>query len=630
MFETNPILLTKLLDSVEDGEIQLPDFQRGWVWENDRVRGLLASISRGFPIGAIMTLESGGDIKFKYRTVEGVENPSAEPPDEFLLDGQQRLTSLYQALRYDGPVTTHDNRGGRIERWYYIDMIKALTTEIDRYDAVIDVPLEKIKKNFRREVIIDLSSPELEYKKHMIPTERLLSPMNWLFAYCDYWQRQEAREHPQGDVAHFRDKFISQIQKNFSEYLLPVISLKKRTPKEAVCTVFEKVNTGGVSLNTFELVTAIFAAEDFSLRDDWNARRKHLHSQFAVLQGIEGEQFLQAVALLETQKRRREEIEKGQSMEQAPPIGCKKKDLLDLTRSKYDDWADKVQNGFIEAAKFLHRQYIFARYDVPYNTQLVPLAALYVELSDELRPVNASERLERWYWSGIFSEAYGSATETQFALDLVQVAEYVRNGAEPRLVVEASFVPERLISLRTRNSAAYKGLYAMQMKSGAADWRTGKQLSLAIWHTENIDIHHIFPVAWCTEDQRNIPGSLYNSVINKTPIDAQTNRIIGGYSPSRYLRRLDQEVENLDQILQAHWLDPTLLREDRFADSFVQRGQAMLELIYKAMGKQSNDGREIFRNALESAGYADLFDSDVDEYDTLGEAAYSHSDVLEG
>ena len=101
--------------------------------------------------------------------------------------------------------------------------------------------------------------------------------------------------------------------------------------------------------------------------------------------------------------------------------------------------------------------------------------------------------LEQWYWSGIFSEAYGGAVETQYALDLEQVAQYVRTGAPPRLITEANFNPERLISLRTRNSAAYKGLYALQMKSGAADWLNDKPLTLQTHHDEAIDIHHIFP-----------------------------------------------------------------------------------------------------------------------------------------
>ena len=160
-------------------------------------------------------------------------------------------------------------------------------------------------------------------------------------------------------------------------------------------------------------------------------------------------------------------------------------------------WAERVEASFVEAAKFLNKQFVFRASDVPYNTQLVPLAAMLVDLGRDLEPSNANNRLERWYWCGVFGEAYGGNTETQFSLDLPEVSDYVRGGTEPTLVTQASFIPERLLSLNTRNSAAYKGLYALQMKSGAADWRTAEPLSFATWHNHNIDIHHVFPRAWC-------------------------------------------------------------------------------------------------------------------------------------
>ena len=213
-------------------------------------------------------------------------------------------------------------------------------------------------------------------------------------------------------------------------------------------------------------------------------------------------------------------------------------------------------------------------------------------------------------------------------LDLAQVAEWVRGGKEPVLVGEASFVPERLLSLRTRNSAAYKGLYALQMKSGAADWRTTDPLSFATWYQENIDIHHIFPVAWCSKSKSTIPPHLYNSIINKTPIDASTNRKIGGVAPSIYLPRLknDISVDDLYRVLRAHWINPESLAADQFAKCFVQRGEAMLELIGKVMGKPMPSGEDIFRNALNAAGLGqstDDFDDADDEHDVVGEWAYN-------
>ena len=408
---------------------------------------------------------------------------------------------------------------------------------------------------------------------------------------------------------------------------MPVINLDKGTPKEAVCTVFEKVNTGGVTLNVFELATASFAADadTFSLRDDWESRKRRMYSSFGVLQGTNGDQFLQAVALLKTQERRRLTIQKSASTAQAPVVGCKKRDILDLNLDDYIRWADKVESGFIGAAKFLRSQFVFGRKNVPYNTQLVPLAALYVELGKELDTAVALERLERWYWSGIFGEVYGGTTETQFALDLVEVAEFVRGGAPPRLINEASFIPERLITLRSRASAAYKGVYALQMKNGAADWRKAEPLSIATYHDENIDIHHIFPVAWCRSDKQKIPIPrwLCDSIINKTPIDATTNKIIGSKAPSEYLPRIRSKAlpGKLDELLESHWLNVAHLADNDFAKSFVSRGETMLKLIGKAMGRDLGSGRSVFMNALSSAAYTDMYIEDAEEHNEIPEVA---------
>lgn len=106
IFETNPVFLSTLLGDLKSGKIQLPDFQKGWVWEDERIRGVLASVSRAFPIGALMMLETGGETKFHPRPVEGVNLPNGIEPDLLVLDGQQRLTSLFQATTYGKVVTT--------------------------------------------------------------------------------------------------------------------------------------------------------------------------------------------------------------------------------------------------------------------------------------------------------------------------------------------------------------------------------------------------------------------------------------------------------------------------------------------------------------------------------------------
>ena len=625
MFQTNPVLLDNLLDQVIKGDIQLPDFQRGWVWDDDRIKGLLISICRGFPIGAVMTLSAGGEIRLKARPIEGVDEGAAESPDTYLLDGQQRLTSLYQSLRYAGPVDTHDNRNKRIRRWYYIDMKVAIEPDADPERLVISVPEDKrLTRDFGREELLNLSTQEREYKEHKIPTEQILNPLEWIMGYLNYWKEELS---PDCDAQEISNKFTQTVVSQFTKYQLPVISLTKETPKEAVCAVFEKVNTGGVTLNVFELATASFAAdaEHFSLRDDWEERKKRLYNSLGgVLQGVDGNQFLQAVALLKTQEDRKVAISQGKTGPQAPAIGCRRRDILNLNLDDYRSWADRVEQGFVDAGSFLVSQFVFGQRNVPYGTQLVPLAVLFVELGKELHPYNAKQKLEQWFWSGVFGEAYGGTVETQFALDLEEVARWIRGGPSPRLVVEASFTPERLLTMRSRNSAAYKGLYALQMKNGAADWRTNVHLSFMTFTARSIDIHHIFPQAWCEDDDTpDVPSRLYNSVINKTPIDALTNRIIGRKAPSIYLPILQKDISpiSLDDVLVTHWIDPAILRADDFAQSFVKRGVILLSLIGQAMGRDLGSGRDIFSKALTDAGVAEGEFDEEPEFDEFGQAS---------
>jgi len=139
-FDSTKKRLYDLLKDVHSGKIQLPDFQRGWVWDDNRIKGILASVAKSFPIGAIMLLETGNDdVKFKTKYVEGVKLSPGVKPERLILDGQQRITSLYQAIITNEIVTTRNDKGYEIKRWYYIDMQKAMDENSDLEEAIISL-----------------------------------------------------------------------------------------------------------------------------------------------------------------------------------------------------------------------------------------------------------------------------------------------------------------------------------------------------------------------------------------------------------------------------------------------------------------------------------------------------------
>ncbi|MBI2908283.1 MAG: DUF262 domain-containing protein [Chloroflexi bacterium] len=582
--------LQEILKDAAVGEIQLPEFQRPWVWDDAHICSLLASVSLSYPIGAVMMLENGNpEVRFKPRPVKGIELQREIEPERFILDGQQRLTALFQALFLRRAVTTRDARKREIKRWYCIDMCKALDANWDREDAIISLPEDKRIRNFRNEILEDYSTPDAEYQHDLFPLNCVFDCADWRTAYNMYWNYASEK-------TKLFDQFDRNVIKRFEQYMVPVIKLLKNTPKVAVCQVFEKVNTGGVSLTVFELVTATFAADGYNLREDWEGKldnrgqkvaegRKDVLIRQRVLRSVGADELLQAVTLLATYERKHTDTE--------APVSCKRNDILKLSLGEYKKWVNPATSGFLKAGKLLFQQKLFSNRDVPYGTQVVPLSGILTLLGDRADNDTIREKLIRWFWCGVFGELYGSTVETRFARDVLDVLTWIAGGEDPKTVGDCNFAPARLYTLRTRNSAAYKGLYALLMRDRCLDFRTGEPVEIGTYFEDSIDIHHIFPRGWCR--RQGVEARYYDSIVNKTALSYRTNRIISGNAPSVYLRILRERTgmseDRQDDILASHVIDADALKRDDFWGFFEARKEALLVRIEKATGKAI--GREI-------------------------------------
>lgn len=628
-FDTNPLLLQTLLKTCEDGKLQLPDFQRSWVWEEERIMSLIASVSRGFPMGALMSLKSkiGQGVIFARRPIEGAPDIAAQTqPEQLLLDGQQRMTSLYQSCMRRQVVTTITAKKRLVKRWFYIDIHKALNAEADRDSAIFAVPEDrKIKENFDKNIVLDLSSVQLEYESLMYPLNQAFNWDTWQEEFGDYWIGKG-----QPEMREVFKQFKNDVLKNFAEYQVPVIALGADTSHEAVCLVFEKVNTGGKALDAFELLTAMYAAQGHTLRDDWlgiekpddkktyewlgvkNADDPDLRlgvqkrlANFGraagqaqgVLANVASTDFLQAIALLHTKELRLAAMADQTKKESDwPAVRATRQSLLDLPLSAYKKHCNAIRIGFERAAKFLRQQRIHRVVDLPYQTQLVPLAAIFAEIGDKAEHDTNIKKLARWYWCGVFGELYGSAVESRFAKDILEVPIWIDGGAVPSTVADGVLRADRLFSMRSRLSAAYKGLQALLMREGACDFRSGQAFDQIVFFDEAVDIHHIFPKSWC--ESQKLPASLYDSVVNKTPLGYRTNRIIGGVAPSSYLEKLEkgkvgfngQIIEPpiakpiLDGYLVTHCIPVRELYANDFAGFMKARQKLLMELVSRITG----------------------------------------------
>ena len=214
--------LQRLLEEAGDGRLQIPEFQRAFALEDEWIRLLLASVSLGHPIGALTLLESGSpDVRFTYSPIPGAPSRRSVP-ERLLVDGQQRITALYQVLASGREVQAGDHHEEPIERWYYLDIHAALDPDADRDDAVVSVP------EARR-----VNTAELEW-------EQCLFPLRLVFRSGDElrrWQRGFS-DHPTRDRTEARgelmDRFEREVLKVFQGYVVPTITLGKEMTRWTV------------------------------------------------------------------------------------------------------------------------------------------------------------------------------------------------------------------------------------------------------------------------------------------------------------------------------------------------------------------------------------------------------------
>jgi len=519
-------------------------------------------------------------------------------PEQLLLDGQQRMTSLYQTCLRREVVQTVTPRLKLVKRWFYIDIRKAMNTAEDRENAIVSVLEDRrIKSDFDRKIDLDLTTPEFEYQNLMFPLNQVFDWDEWQDGFNEYWLENDP------ETRKLFKPFKDEILQNFKSYQLPVIALSPDTSHEAVCLVFEKVNTGGKPLDAFELVTAMYAARGHRLRDDWLGAdgqpglqtRLQLYGRaaeqkFGVLEKVAATDVLQAIALLHGVEKRAAEIAAGRKESELSAVRATRQSLLDLPLDAYLQHRGAVEEGFKTAARFLRQNHIYRVLDLPYQGQLVPFAAILAMIGPKFDHATVRDQLARWFWCGIFGELYGSAIESRFAKDVLEVPAWLNGGPEPSTITDGRFRPERLRTLRTRLSAAYKGIHALLMAEGARDLRSGQHFKDTVFFDEYVDIHHIFPQDWCKKQK--IEPKVFDTVINKTPLSYKTNRILGGVAPSVYLGRLEIggkdtppiDRDDLDEYLASHAMDPLLLRADDFAGFMADRESRLLAMISRATG----------------------------------------------
>jgi len=520
-FDTTPEELKYLLASIANREVALPDFQRDFVWEPRATEELIESICRNFPAGSLLRIRNTGGFYFVPREFAGAPALNGHKPAYLILDGQQRLTSLYQAFY-----------GAGAHR-YYVDL-QGLLDQKDLEDCVFYLRQNEGKKR---------------YGTLKQQAEALVFPLDLLFGSSggfEDWLDNVLDERPEhgGDRRALKQD-LRTLQKtwlqNVQEYQFPMVTLSANTSAEAVCTIFETLNRTGVKLSVFDLLAARFWPKDVRLRDRWKAAWI-AHPSLGVWD-VDPYYALQIVALLASPR--------------AP--SCKRGDVLQMKVEAVEAEWDSAVGGLARAVEILQHQCgVRVPQWLPYNTMLVPGAAALATAANVSGPTVGAVRakFERWFWCSVFGQTYENAPNAQSMKDFGQLRQWFAGGAPPDSVASFSFDPSVLRDTTFRQRAVYRGIIALTQRNGARDFHTGQTITASLMESAKIDDHHFFPAAYLAGARPDVLPTLRDSVLNRTLIGRQTNLQIGKRAPSDYLTDIRDALGEgtLDQILTSHFI----------------------------------------------------------------------------
>lgn len=593
IFQTNPEDLAVLLNGIGKGKIALPQFQRDWVWEPENIRELIISVSQAFPAGSLLSLRTTKKT-FGTRPFVETEVSQEREPERIILDGQQRLTALFQTLQSKKGV-----KKGKALSFFYVSLEKLLGGESIE-EALFYVDESKRVKD-GKEVLFDLNDREKEFENKCLPLNCILHDdyRKWRKDFIRYYRKngmtEEEADNLDDEIEKIHKSFIEPIQ----DYKFPMIELHPETPLKAVCHIFEKVNTTGVTLTVFELLTAILWPQDIDLRKKWENTKEKLN-ELPNMEGIDIDNvtFLQTLSLLSTY------ANKMASHDKRIAVSCKRDDLLEITVKDVGNYWDKAFTGYKEAARVLFENGVYSDKILPYKTMLAPLAAICAQLIIDKGGIKSDTiytKIKQWYWRSVFTWRYSSGAESKSAQDFLQVMDWINGGDIPDSVRHYEFNEEMLYEITTVRNAVYSGILCLLLKNRPLDFKSGFEITTQLYHDHGIDHHHIFPSDYLKKGIPDIEQRKVNCIPNKTPIDASTNRSIGANAPSKYLPIIETELESnsLRNVLKSHYIDDDLLKDTpvkfeneddrtklvRIYDEFLEkRKEAISELIKGAVG----------------------------------------------
>ncbi len=524
-----------LFTEIDDGKIKIPMFQRDFVWSKEQTAKLIDSIIKGFPIGTFILWKTREEMR-SVKNVGNVDLPEIPKGDaaSFVLDGQQRITSLYATRK--GVVFNKDGQ------------------EIDYKLISINLSLSPDEEE-------QVVTPEPPEDAPWISVHKLLS----------------------GTVTEFARDYISHLEKidvyrnrlmgyDFSVIVIPDY------PIDIACEVFTRINTGGTELTLFE----IMVAKTFDLERKFDLANKYQH----LIDNNSREKDLEDANF--------ETIPPSVVLQCLSAYLCKQIRRRDILKIQKDDFIaawPHVVDGIFAAVDYIRTHLrVPVSQLLPYNVLLVPFSYFFAKHFGRMPNATQEKYLNQYFWWASLSNRFSSGAENKVAQDLERMDAILRNEAPSYRGEEVNLT---LNDLRWRwfstGDAFCKAILCLYASFVPRSFNNDALVTLDnSWLKTTIskNYHHFFPKSYLSK-QRGYPEWKVNCILNITIVDDHLNkRTIRAKPPSEYMLKFVDTNAQLEETMKSHLiddLDQFGIWNDNYEQFIEARGERVLQELKRRL-----------------------------------------------
>lgn len=511
------ITIREILDQVARGQIRIPAFQRGFVWEPDRVAYLMDSIYKRYPFGSLLFWRTREKLRVERDLGPfTLPEPKVDYPVDYVLDGQQRVTSIFGVFQTELPIEKKAS-------WQQI-----------YFDLKADGGAQETQ-------FVALQESEADPARYF--------PLNALYETVAY---RKATTKFDEETA----KRVDELQSIFKETRIP-LQVSSTENKATIGIIFERVNRQGVPLDTLQLLSAWTWSEEFQLQEQFSELTEHL-AQFG-FEDVGGDVNLLlrcCAAILAGD---------------ASPDS-----LMSLNGTTVRENFSRVLNGVKYAVDYLRLHFnVHSLDNLPFTTVLVPLAVFFAVEGNKESTYNDSQRqtINRWFWRTAFSKRYSSGVLRNLKTDIEAMAMLRQKGASDlgsfQVEITPGFFTENIFGMGNVNTKTFILLLAHQKP---LSFVSGAPVSLAttLKQSNRAEFHHLMPLAFLSSKPKTEfdPSSLANLCF----LSRGDNRTLGGSAPSVYKSKM---AANSDDVI-SHAICPPSLFSDDFPKFIKERTEMLV------------------------------------------------------